>query len=414
MESFPMRALVYRKSIPLYLLNRCLGLLRPMDFYPGLSPLRLEEVPFSPRKGWVVLKNRLCGICGSDLGLLRGTESVLLEPYASFPAILGHELVAEVAEAPPDSGFMAGERVVVEPLLPCRARGLPPCRFCREGRYNLCENTTRGELPPGQMGFNRGCGGGMAEFTAAPPENLFRVSDAIPDERAVLADSVASALQPVLDHFPEDGHTVVVYGLGSVGQHILRCLRILGSRARLLAVARHSYQGELALAGGADIVLLNPGRAELGRAAGARLLPTTIGGGNLEGGADLFFDCVGGSRSFQEGLVTLRGRGTYVMVATAGSLRSVDVSSLWFRELNVTGSMGYGHGIYRGERVRTYDLAVRLLSREDYPVSGLLTHVFPLAEYGRAFKAAMDKRRWRSVKVALDARINPGLGGASS
>ncbi|MCU0587241.1 MAG: zinc-binding dehydrogenase [Syntrophobacteraceae bacterium] len=402
-----MRALVYRKSIPLYLLNRWMSLLNPRAFHPALSPLRLQEVPFAPRKGWVVLRNRLCGICGSDLGLLRGTESVLLEPYASFPAIIGHEMVSEVVEAPVDSGFHPGDRVVVEPLLPCRARGVPPCRFCREGSYNLCESTTLGDLLPGQMGFSRSCGGGMAEFTSAPAENLFKIPEKVPDEDAVLADSVASALQPVLDHFPEDGHTVVVYGAGSVGQHILRCLRMLGSRARLLAVARHPYQRELALAGGADIVLMNPVRSELGAAAGARLLPTTLGGGNLEGGADLFLDCVGSSHSFQEGLIALRGRGTYVMVGTAGTLRWADVSSLWLRELRVTGSMAYGHGMHRGERVRTYELALGLLGRGDYPVGGLLTHVFPIEEYGRAFKAAVDKKRFQTVKVALDPRKEP-------
>ena len=355
----------------------------------------------------MALRNLLCGICGSDLGLLRGTESVLLEPYASFPAIIGHEMVSEVIEAPRDSGFRPGDRVVVEPLLPCRARRTAPCRFCAEGRYNLCENTTRGGLAPGQMGFNRDCGGGMAEFTSAPPENLFRVPEGVPDERAVLADSVASALQPVLDHFPEDGQTVVVYGMGSVGQHIVRCLRALGSRARLLAVARHAYQGELAVAGGADTFLLNPGRTELGRQVGADPLPTTLGGGNLEGGADLFFDCVGSSHSFQEGLIALRGRGTYVMVGTGGTVRRADVSSLWLRELEVTGSAAYGHASYGGRRVRTYELAVELLRRDDYPVRGLLTHVFPIEAYGRAFKAAMDKKRHRSVKVALDPREDP-------
>lgn len=402
-----MKALVYRKSVPLYLINRCLSRLRPRDFYPGLSPLRLEETPFLPRKGWVVLRNRLCGICGSDLGLLKGTESLLLEPYGSFPAIPGHEMVSEVISAPQESGWHTGDRVVVEPLLPCRARGLPLCRYCAEGRYNLCECTTEGDLAPGQIGFNRSAGGGMAEYSSAPPENLFKVPAQVSDERAVLTDSVASALQPVLDHFPEDGQTVVVYGLGSIGQHILRCLRILGSRARLLAVARHPCQRELALAGGADVVLMNPRRWELGSRLGARLLPTTLGGGNLEGGADLFFDCVGSSHSFQEGLIALRGRGTYVMVGTAASLRSVDVSSLWFRELRVTGSMAYAYGVFRGERVRTYELALELLSREDYPVDGLLTHLFPLADYAEAFGAAMDKRQRRSVKVALDLRVKP-------
>jgi threonine dehydrogenase-like Zn-dependent dehydrogenase len=254
------------------------------------------------------------------------------------------------------------------------------------------------------MGFNRSAGGGMAEYTSAPSENLFKVPAHVPDETAVLTDSVASALQPVLDHFPEDGQMVVVYGMGSIGQHILRCLRTLGSRATLLAVARHRFQRELALSGGADVVLMHPDRLELGRRLGARLLPTTLGGGNLEGGADLFFDCVGSSHSFQEALIALRGRGTYVMVGTGASFRSVDASSLWFRELRVTGSMAYGYGKFRGERVRTYGLALDLLTREDYPVSGLLTHGFPLQEYGAAFKTAMNKSRWKSLKVALDLR----------
>jgi erythritol/L-threitol dehydrogenase len=396
------KALVYRKSVPLYLINRYLSRVRPRGFYPGLSPMRLEEVAFSPRKGWVILKNRLCGICGSDLGLLRGTESFLLEPYGSFPAIIGHEVVSEVVSAAEGSGWCTGDRVVVEPLLPCRTRGLVPCRFCAEGRYNLCECSTEGDLAPGQLGFNQSAGGGMAEFTSVPPENLFKIPDHVSDERAVLTDSVASALQPVLDHFPEDGRTVVVYGMGSIGQHLVRCLRILGFAGRLLAAARYPYQRELARAGGADRVLMNPDRAELGREVDARLLPTSLGGGNLEGGADLFFDCVGSSRSFQEALIALRGSGTYVMVGTAASLRGVDISSLWFRQLKVTGSMAYAYGLNHGEKVRTYELALELVSREDYPTQGLLTHCFPLRDYAEAFGTAMDKKRCRSVKVALD------------
>ncbi len=400
-----MRALIYRKSIPLYLLNWCLNLAAPRRFYQRFSPMRLEDVPFTPIPGWVVLKTRLCGICGSDLGLLKGAESFLLEPYGSFPAVLGHEVLGEVVEAPSDSGLSPGDRVVVEPTLPCSVRGVAPCRFCAEGRYNLCESFTRGGLAPGPvLGFNASAGGGMAEYMSAPRENLFKVPPHVPDERAVLADSLASALQPVLDHFPKEGQTVVVYGLGIIGQHILRSSRALGARCRVVGVARHPFQRDLALSGGADTALLNPRRAELGEHVGAALLPTTLGGGNLEGGADLFFDCVGTAHSFQEGLLALRGRGTYVLVATASRLGSVDVSSIWFRELKITGSMAYAYGDHSGERVRTYALAVDLLSRDDYPSEGLLSHVFPLSEYGAAFQAAMDKKRSRSVKVALDVR----------
>lgn len=401
-----MLALRYHYSVPRYLAGRVGSRLRPRHFFHRLTPLRLEEVPFRPPSPrWVILKSRLCGICGSDLNLLKGAESYLLEPYASFPCILGHEVVAEVAEAPPGSGFRPGERVAVNPLLPCRARELPLCPSCREGRENLCENFTRGKLAPGPLlGFHRQAGGGMAEYLAAPPESLVRLPDGLPDEAAVLADSLASALQPVLDHFPADSDIVVIYGAGIIGQQLLRALRALGSPARVVMVARHPFQAEVARAGGADLVLLSPSRRELGEAVGARYLPTTLGGGNLEGGADLFFDCVGSRASLQEGVVALRARGTYVLVGTAGRVGPVDLSALWFRELRLCGSAMYGHGLFQAQPRRTYELAVELLSRPSYSRAGLLTHTFPLRDYVRAFQAAFDKRHHQSVKVVVDLR----------
>jgi len=411
-KNLNMLALEYYHSIPRYLLSKALSAFFPRRFFPRVAPLRLREVSFAkPRPDWVVLRPRLCGICGSDLNLLKGVESYLLEPYASFPCILGHEVVAEVAEAPAASGFTPGDRVVVEPLLACQARGLPPCRYCARGEYNLCEKFTAGELPPGViLGFTQRAGGGLAEYMAAPPGNLFRLPPDLPDEVAVLTDSLASSLQPVLDHFPPDAATVVIYGAGIIGQHLLRALRALGSGARLLVVARHPFQERLAVAGGADLVLMNPNRRKMAEALGADFLPTTLGGGNLEGGVDLFFDCVGSSDSLQAGLLALRGRGTYVMVGTAGAVGRVDVSSLWFRELRLTGSAMYAYSHLKGERVRTFQVAVDLLSRGDYPTAGLVTQTFPLRDYRRAFQAALDKPHHQSVKVVMDLREegNPG------
>jgi threonine dehydrogenase-like Zn-dependent dehydrogenase len=402
-----MLALEYYYSIPRYLLTKALNVLFHRRFFPWLAPLRLKDVPFSkPRPDWVVLRPRLCGICGSDLNLLRGEESYLLEPYASFPCILGHEVVAEVVEAPANSGFAPGERVVVEPLLACQARGLAPCRFCARGDYNLCEQFTQGELPAGViLGFTHRVGGGLAELMAAPADNLFRVPPHLPDEAAVLTDSLASALQPVLDHFPPDTATVVIYGAGIIGQQLLRALRVLGCGARLVVVARYPFQGRLATLGGADLVLINPKRRELGEALGCTFLPTTLGGGNLEGGADFFFDCVGSSASLQSGLLALQARGTMVLVGTAGTVGRMDLSSLWFRELRLTGSAMYAYGHLRGKRVRTYQVAVDLLAGGDFSVAGLLTHTFSLQQFHQAFQTALDKPHNQSVKVAVDLRL---------
>ena len=54
--------------------------------------------------------------------------------------------------------------------------------------------------------------------------------------------------------------------------------------------------------------------------------------------------------------------------------------------------------------MRTYQLAVDLLARGDYPVKGLVTHVFSLKDYRQAIQAAFDKRRHQSVKVVFDLR----------
>lgn len=405
-----MKALVYHQSIPRYLLCGLLSKIWRRRFFPTLAPFGLRNVAFAPPSpDWVQLKVLMCGICGSDLNLLRGAESVLLEPYGSFPAIMGHEVLAQVMDAPDNSGFRAGERVVVEPVLPCNVRGLPPCRSCQRGDYNLCERFTEGDLAPGVvMGFNQSAGGGMAEFMSAHPSRLIRVPDKLSDDTAVLTDSLASALQPAMDNFPQDDEVVVIFGMGIIGQHLLRSLRSLGSRATIIAVARHPLQQELAKKGGANEVLMSANREQLSQAVGGRLLKTTLGGGNVEGGADIFFDCVGSSGSVQEGLLALRAKGVYVMVGTAGKLSDVDFSSLWFRSLTMTGTNCYAHGMYQGKRVRTYDLAVKLLASGAYNHEGLLTHTFPLEDWSEAFRVAFDKKRRQSMKVAIDLRLSEG------
>lgn len=401
-----MQALVYYHSPARYLACKFLSRVARRRFFPKVAPLRLREMPDPTAEGsWVLLKNRMCGICGSDLNLLRGLESFLLEPYASFPAVLGHEVLAEVMEAAPDTGFVPGERVVVEPILSCAQRGLPLCGSCARGDYNLCENFTRGELPPGMvLGYTQSVGGGMAPMMRAQASRLLRVPEDMSDETAVLTDSVASALQPCLDNFPPDSSKVVIYGAGIIAQHLLRCLRSLGCGAEIFMVARHPFQSLLAKRGGADHILRSPGRKDLAAELDAAYLPTTLGGGNIEGGADYFFDCVGGSRSMQEGLLSLRARGVYVMVGTAASVKNVDISSLWVRQLTMVGTAMYGKAQFRGQKIRTYEHALSLLAGGNYDTQGLLTHMFALRDWEKAFETVFNKKAHQSVKVAFDHR----------
>jgi len=400
-----MKALVYHYSIPRYLLSAFFSKIQRRRFHHLVTPLKYQDVDFKPvRPGWVTIKTLMCGICGSDLNLLKGSESMLLEPYASLPAVLGHEVLG-VVEDPAGTGLAKGQRVVIEPVLDCAVRELPPCPSCERGDYNLCENFLDGALPPGSfLGFNAGASGGMAEMTAAHPSKVLPVPDCVSDEDAVLVDSMASVMQPILENFPEPGSTVVVWGAGVLGQHAVRCLRAMGFAGRLLCVARHGFQADLALEGGADEVLRSPDRKALAKACGGRFIPTAMGGGNVEGGADTVFDCVASTGTFRESLLALRARGRYVMIGTAGDLGKTDVSSLWFRQLTVTGTAGYSTAMWNGERVRTYQVCLDLLASGGYPARGLLTGLYRLDEWKKAFQDSFDKRGSASMKAAFDMR----------
>ncbi len=400
-----MKALVYHYSIPRYLLSAFFSRLQRKRFHHLVTPLKYENIPFKPaRPGWVTMKTLLCGICGSDVNLLKGAESMLLEPYASLPAVIGHEILGAV-EDPAGSGLQKGQRVIVEPVLDCACRELPPCPACARGEYNLCENFLDGALPPGSfLGFNAGASGGMAETTAAHPSKVLPVPDCVSDEDAVLVDSMASVMQPILENFPGPQDPVVVWGAGVLGQHAVRCLRAMGFSGKLIAIARHGFQADLAREGGADVVLRSPNRQELAKACGGRFVPTAMGGGNVEGGAGTVFDCVASTSTFRESLLALKARGRYVMIGTAGELGKTDVSSLWFRQLVVTGSAGYSTAMWNGERVRTYQVCLDLLASGGYPSRGLLTGLYRLEQWKEAFQASFDKAGAGSMKAAFDLR----------
>src|SRR5262245_20775675 len=109
------------------------------------SPLRLTEVPDARVlfPDWVVIKTRLCGICGSDYKQVfidfEGIDSPL-GTLATFPQVMGHEVVGTVAAiGSAVRGVRVGQRVVLNPWLSCAPRGITPvCEACAEGQFSLC------------------------------------------------------------------------------------------------------------------------------------------------------------------------------------------------------------------------------------------------------------------------------------
>jgi threonine dehydrogenase-like Zn-dependent dehydrogenase len=327
-----MLALEYTPSLPRYLAAKA--------NLPAGGALALTEMrpPRPPGPGWLPVKPRLTGICGSDLALLSGKASLHLATLTSTPFVPGHEIVGEITAGP-----RRGERVVVQPALGCIARGLnPPCPECAQGMLALCRQPTDGVVSAGlQTGFCRDSGGGWSEGLVAHESQLHTVPDDLSDEDAVLVEPLACALHAAAVADVQPGENVAIIGAGTVGLLTLAAVRVSAPSATLICVAKHPGQHSAARRFGADDVC-TPDRLyiEGARITGARRL---VGHQNRElllGGFDRVLDCVGTGVSIEQAITITRPRGRVVLVGMPGELK-VDLAAAWLRELELRGAYGY-------------------------------------------------------------------------
>ena len=407
-----MQGLVFDLSIPKYVLAKAVGKRLPKVHYGRGSCLSLRELPApkSPGPGWVKLKPKLTGLCGSDLATIFFKASPQLEPFNSFPAVLGHEVLAEIAEVPDGvRGLEVGQRVAVNPLLPCRLREVsPPCAACASGNENGCERTAEGCLAPGMLiGFHRDLPGGMGTEMFAHVSQLFTVPDAVNDASAVLIEPLAVSLHAVLKAPPKDTDHVLIIGGGPVAFATLWAIRAIGSRAHVTLLTVESYQLELAKSLGADDVLrASDDQSEANAVAertGAHVYKPVIGPPAMTGGFEQTFDCVGTQASLQDALRYTRSFGKVVLIGAAGHVHDLDWTTVWKNELTVFGSYIYGPEEFRGQRRHTFELVRELLERHEGPdPAALVTHRFKLSQYAQAIEANIHRGKHRSVKTVFE------------
>lgn len=367
-----MRALVYTASVPRYLAARALGKHTPL----GLLPLRLRDLPEpEPPPGWEKGRVLLSGICGSDLALLFGKSSPRLAPFFSFPAVLGHEIVAEVG----------GVRAAINPLLACRERGLPPCWACAQGEEALCQNVAEGGLAPGMLGYHRDLPGGWGERIVVHPDRVHPLPPQMPTERGLLAEPLAVVLRGLRLLSMDKAHPVLVLGAGTLGLLAVAALRWFGHR-EIHVVARHRQQAEMARALGSKGVHASPWEAAPPQ--GARSYRAPLGPPAWRGGFPLVIDAAGSPSSLDQALWAVREGGTVLLLGAPGWSR-LDLSPLWFRGIRVLGTYAYS--------AQDFHHALTAL-RDAEGLEKIVTHTFPLADYRTALRTVLTRR---GIKVAF-------------
>ncbi|MER7070532.1 zinc-dependent alcohol dehydrogenase [Terrabacter sp. NPDC000476] len=199
--------------------------------WQGKGDVRVETVPDPTIEAPsdAIIRVTTTNICGSDLHLY--------EPLAAFMTpgdILGHEPMGVVEAVGSDCGDLrVGDRVSIPFQISCGS-----CWMCDQGLYTQCETTQVRDQGSGAalFGFSKLYGsvpGGQAQYLRVPQAQFTHVKlpDGPPDDRfAYLSDILPTAWQGVEYAGVPDGGTIVVLGLGPVGDFACRISQLKGHR----------------------------------------------------------------------------------------------------------------------------------------------------------------------------------------
>ncbi len=196
----------------------------------GRGDVRVDTVPDPTiqEPTDVIIEVTSSGICGSDLHLIE-----VMAPFMTVGDVMGHEPMGIVREVGSDvTALKAGDRVVVPFNISCNT-----CWMCSQGLQSQCETTQNREQGMGAslFGYTKLYGqvpGGQAEYLRVPFGNTLpiKVPDAPLDDRYVyLSDVLPTAWQAVQYAGIPEGGSVLVLGLGPIGDMATRIAKHLGA-----------------------------------------------------------------------------------------------------------------------------------------------------------------------------------------
>jgi S-(hydroxymethyl)glutathione dehydrogenase/alcohol dehydrogenase len=343
---------------------------------PGAG-LRTETIRRpEPKAGEVLLRVRACGVCATDLHVIKG------EVRFPTPCVLGHE-VSGVVEAV-GAGVVTcapGDRVVAAFLMPCGF-----CRSCARGRDDLCEtffglNRVRGTLYDGTTRLHRTDGtplamysmAGLAELAVVPATAVFPVPGGLDLEAAaVLGCAVLTAYGAVAHGAPvHPGDRVAVVAVGGIGQNIVQMARAFGA-VQIIAVGRGQDKLDVAARMGATETVDSRATDPVERVR-------ELTGGD---GVDVAFEALGRPETFQQAVAMVREGGAMVAVGIADgpATAEIGITHLVRRSIRLVGSYG--------GRTRTdMPAVIRLLEAGAIAVDAQVSARVPLEEAGWAYQA---------------------------
>ena len=295
----------------------------------------------TPGPAEAVIKVEACGICGTDIHVLRGEFAP-----TRYPIVPGHEFCGEVvAVGAGVSNVKAGDFVAVDPSLFCGH-----CRQCRAGRFNLCENWNA-------IGVGS-ANGASAELVAVPSANAFRLPSDMPRHWGALVEPLSCAVHGLDQVDLKVADNYLIYGAGTMG-------------LLLAQLAKDAGAGRL------DMVERNPKRHALAKRLAADRVAVSADELDRPQGWDVVIDATGVVPAIEDGLRRVARGGTFLMfgVANADATATFSPFKVYNDEIKIIGSMAVLH---------SFERALMLLAKGVIDSEAMITNRFKLDQYSSA------------------------------
>jgi len=330
------------------------------------QPLEMQERDMPEAgPGEVLLKVRACGICQTDLKIIRGG---IPAPIVTLPHVMGHEVVGEVAAVGEGVSDVAqGDVGAVYIYVPCHK-----CENCLKGRENICVDLKR-------IGFE--LEGGFREYISIPAYNFCTFDGKLPvNDMAILADAIGTPYHAITGLAKvKPGQDVLIVGAGGLGIHAVQIAKLCG--ATVLVVDIDAEACKLAEKYGADATF-SPDQAPEG------VRDLTHGHG-----VDTVVEIVGHPETLKWSLPALKSGGKLMLVGYApGVPFPLDTMAMHYNEYEIIGC----------RFVTKHEVLTLIRLIENGKIKPVVTKTFPFDRVNDALDALKTGNVLGRIVLTLD------------
>ncbi len=326
----------------------------------GIGKMGFTQRPIpTPKEDEVLVKLEYVGICGSDMHYYEtgAIGDFVVEP----PFVLGHEPGGTVVEVGSKvTHLKVGDRVALEPGKTCGH-----CRYCREGKYNLCPDVVFFATPP--------VDGVFQEYVAHEADLCFKLPDNVSTLEGALIEPLAVGFHAAIQGDAHLGQKAVVMGAGCIGLVSLMALKARGVQ-EVYVVDVMDKRLDKALELGATAVI--NGKKE---DVVARLNQLT---GGL--GTDLAIDTAGSEFTVRQAIMAAAKGSTIVLVgySRTGEM-NMPTDFILNKELTLKSVFRYRH---------IYPIAIEAVASGKVNLKGIVSNIFPLSDIQNAMDESIRNK----------------------